>query len=466
MTTLADIAMYGWIPVIAILFHGLPPRRAIVAAFLIAWLFLPWARYSIPGLPDFTKLSSTCVGVVLIGLIADPQHRFLRVRPRLYDIPMAVFCATPFATALSNELTPWDGLSAVAGTTITWGIPYWIGRAYFASREGLKELASTIVFGALIYIPFAFFEIAMSPRIHKIVYGWHASPIRTTRRAFGVYRPVVFLQNGLMLGMWMACATLIAFWYWRSRVPSRFGMLTALSLLFTTLACQSFGAIALMTGACLVLFTCESTRTKAALVALVAAIAAYPLLRSTGLWSGESAAGLVSDFFSSGRADSLRFRLDNEVLLVEKALERPMFGWGGYSRSHVFDDKGRDMTISDGLWIVTLGKYGFSGLVSLVGLFLLPCAKFIRKTPVVLWSEPRTAPAAVMMVVVVIYLGDCMFNAMINPLFIIAIGGLSGFVTLRLPPVTRGTSARMTNRSAPSGEADGARTPHAATCTQ
>ena len=51
MTILVPIALFGWIPVVLMIFSLLPPRRAVIAAFISAWLFLPMAGYSDSGVP-------------------------------------------------------------------------------------------------------------------------------------------------------------------------------------------------------------------------------------------------------------------------------------------------------------------------------------------------------------------------------------------------------------------------------
>ena len=59
MGFLVPLTLFGWIPFVLALFALLPPRRAVVTAFLAAWLFLPMAGYGVKGLPDYTKMSAT-----------------------------------------------------------------------------------------------------------------------------------------------------------------------------------------------------------------------------------------------------------------------------------------------------------------------------------------------------------------------------------------------------------------------
>ena len=69
MLFLVPITLLGWIPVIVLIFAALPPRRAVIVAFILGWLFLPMSGYSLPGLPDYTKRSATGLGVLLGTLL-------------------------------------------------------------------------------------------------------------------------------------------------------------------------------------------------------------------------------------------------------------------------------------------------------------------------------------------------------------------------------------------------------------
>jgi hypothetical protein len=76
--------------------------------------------------------------------------------------------------------------------------------------------------------------------------------------------------------------------------------------------------------------------------------------------------------FAPERAESLAFRLKHEDQLLERALEKPIFGWGGWGRSRVVDEKGRDQSVTDGFWIIRLGLHGWVGYLSFFGLLAAP----------------------------------------------------------------------------------------------
>ena len=62
---------------------------------------------------------------------------------------------------------------------------------------------------------------------------------------------------------------------------------------------------------------------------------------------------------SAERAQSLQVRLDNEDLLLDRAQERPLFGWGAWGRERVYGERGENISLTDGYWLIVLGKGGW-----------------------------------------------------------------------------------------------------------
>jgi hypothetical protein len=101
----------------------------------------------------------------------------------------------------------------------------------------------------------------------------------------------------------------------------------------------------------------------------------YPLLRIADVFPTATlveASRLVSD----DRATSLQFRFDQEQKLLERASERPLFGWGRYGRNRVYAEDwegiGGDVSVTDGRWIITFGQFGLFGFLAEFGLLALP----------------------------------------------------------------------------------------------
>ncbi|CAN5832741.1 hypothetical protein BH23PLA1_BH23PLA1_10090 [soil metagenome] len=424
MGLLVPITLFGWIPVVLFLFAVLPPRRAVIVAFVAGWLLLPNAGYTFQGLPDYNKVLATTLGV-LLGTVLFDSGRFFAFRPRWADLPMLIWCLCPIASSLSNDLGLYDGLSASHRHLTTWGLPYLIGRLYLGEADGLRELATAILIGGLLYVPPCLYEIRMSPQLHRMLYGfaiWGGT-------RYGGYRPQVFLSNGLELGMWMTAACLMGYALWAGGTIKRlwglpFGALL-LGLLLVTVLCKSTGALLLLAVGLAVLWVVRRTGSSLPVWVLILVSPLYMAVRTPGLWSGETLVELTQTYINEERAQSLEFRLINEDMLAVKALQRPVFGWSGWGRNRVYDEHGRDISITDGLWIIALGVNGLVGLGALTMTFLLPPALLLR-FPVRSWSTSGLAPAAALAVLLGLYLIDNLSNAMVNPIYMLAAGGLVG----------------------------------------
>jgi hypothetical protein len=434
---LVSIAFFVWIPVVFFLFLLLPPRRAVSTSLLIGWLFLPVASYDLPGFFDYNKITATCLSVFLAAAILDKDKRLWNFRPTRFDLPMLVWCLCPLVTSLSNDLGVYDGLSAAIQQAILWGLPYVMGRVYFGDFIGLRELAVILLIGGMIYIPLCLYEILMSPQLHSTIYGFHQHNFSQTVR-LGGWRPTVFLQHGLAVGLFMCMTSLIGVWLWY-RMPSRIfpgrsvGWLVVL-LLITSVLVKSWGALVLLVLGLLVLFLSTMLRTKVLVVLLLLSFPLYIAARTVGGWSGDQLLALPQLSGSEERVESLLTRLRSEYYLMERAKLQPLFGWGGWDRSLVGDKdnivKTREglsvQVIPDSFWIVTFGMYGLLGLTSITIAILMPLLLLIRRFPASSWETPEIAPIAVLAITLGLYMLDNLMNDMVNPLFTLAAGGVIG----------------------------------------
>src|SRR5262249_37310635 len=74
------------------------------------------------------------------------------------------------------------------------------------------------------------------------------------------------------------------------------------------------------------------------------------------------------------RGQSLHFRFNNEDMLMQRASERLFFGWGRWGRSRIYatEESAKDLRVTDGNWIITIGQFDIFGLFALYGLLALP----------------------------------------------------------------------------------------------
>jgi hypothetical protein len=421
------VALIGYLPAVAMCFALLEAPSAVLVALLGGWLFLPHFDKYGEVVPFLHHKAAFVPTVVAAGSLLADSARWRRLRPQWVDIPMVAYCLAQFSASLVNELGLYDALSALFDAVTTWLIPYVLGRAYFGSPKGLDRLANALVAAGLVYAPLALWEIRMSPQLHRTVYGYIQHSFGQHMR-FGGFRPLLFLEHGIMVALFFACATLIAYWRWRAggarpvlRVPMNWVWTT---LAVTTVLCKSIGALLLLAGGLALLEATRRWRSSLLLVGFILMPAAYCTARLAG-WSAESLASLAERYVPPERAQSLEFRFENEDMLMSKALQRPWLGWSRWGRSRVYDENGRDISVTDGMWIIVLGTSGVIGLVLLLSLLTLPALLLVGRTPARVWADPRVAPAAALAVSIGLWAVDNQFNGMMSPLFPVMCGSVA-----------------------------------------
>jgi len=445
-------ALAAFVVLSLVAFSRMPRRRAVLVTLLGGLLFLPVFGGGEESLVPLLRDKAMFVpGVVLATAVVFDLGRWRRFRLRLVDLPFAVFCLAPIATSLANDLGLYDGLQAAFQLTISWGAPYLLGRVYLGDREGLEQFASAVVLAGLVYLPFCLWEVRMSPNLHYYLYGYrpHAGFGQSVR--FGGFRPSVFMDHGLMLGMFLAGAAMLSFWLWRTGARRQIAGLpmgwVTLSLVAGSLLTKSVGSNILLLAGLIALGLTRRLQVAVLVLSLALVPAAYATARVSG-WSAESVVQLVRTTINPDRAQSVDFRLWNEKLLINKALERPALGWGRWGRGRVYDEDGRDISTTDGLWILALSTGGLTSLAALLLMLALPVLLLWRTVPIRFWSSPRFAASAALGVWLLLFAIDALANAMLTPVFPLVAGGLTSLAlharaaTRRSPRRARAGEAR------------------------
>ncbi len=447
--------MLCWIPISVALFAYFPARRAIIISFVVAWLFLPVTQVPLPLLPNLGKETAASYGA-LLGVFLFDSQRLISFRPAWIDIPAIVWFVCPAISSVTNGLGLYDGVVSLIYQCSTWGIPYLLGRLYFSDLKGLRELAVGMFVGGLSYVLPCLYEVRLSPQLHIQLYGFFPHDSFAQSKRLGGWRPTVFMEHGLMVGAWMMASALSGTWLWHSSTLKKIWIvpvsLLSPILLLTFALLKSTGAYVLLAFGILVQLTAKFLKTALPLIAVLALIPGY--IYFVGIDGSVPTETIVQPIaqFQEHRAASLKFRLDNERILVDHAKSKVLFGWGGWGRSRPTNPDGSRAATQDSLWIIAYGKFGIVGLVSLYSLFLLPVIMFIRRYPVKWWFQPTIAPAAIAAVILTLYTVDCLVNAMFNPVFIIASGSLAG---LAVAPIAGLSPARPPSKKGPMGPVPG-----------
>ena len=425
---LVTLVLLGWPLVVFAMFLMLRARTAALWSLLVGFLFLPEGAFLFAGLPEYTKQSATGLAVLLAALILD-GGKPLRIRPRSIDLAIVMWCFGRIATSVSNGLGVYDGFSQLFLELSRWGIPYWVGRAYFSDSEGLRELARGIVIGGLLYVPLCLWEVRFSPQLHTKLYGFLATPFYMVLRYDG-YRPMVFMQTSLMVAMWMSTATVLCAWLGISGAVKRIAGVPTVwwiaPLFVTTLLCKAMGAVTLMIVGIGVLLVARTAGTALPLVIVATLAGAYPVLRYSGLMSNERILSAASVVYDDERLESLGIRLTSEEMFIDHSRERALLGWGGWGRNMVYLEDGQ-RSVPDGLWVIALSSAGWLALGSLAAMFLAPVVQLLRRFRAPRWPRADTAPFAGMAVLVLLYWVDCLSNAMVNSVLVAAIAGTNGW---------------------------------------
>jgi hypothetical protein len=276
-----------------------------------------------------------------------------------------------------------------------------------------------------------------------------------------------------MVAMWMASATVVCAWLAASKSVSVIAGLRTSTwfwpLAITTVLCKAFGAITLMSAGLIVLYAARSLRLALPLIVLLATFGSYPALRALDILDDQRLMSAASLLYDDLRLQSLGVRTRSEDMYLDHATERPLLGWGGWGRGDVVVDGIR--SVPDGLWVIALSRAGWVALASLFWIYLLPPLLLTMRYPARRWSTPELAPSAAVAVVLALYWVDCLSNAMINLVLVLALGAAAGRFARRIreepvsepspreealpeprgPSLARGLSARRSRRPGSAG---------------
>lgn len=466
--TFAYLVLFSWPLMATVLFAAQPPARAVSLAVIVGYLLLPQrAGIDLPMIPMIDRVMVINLTAALVMQLALNRERQIAgtALPLVTNFKRWVFLglialtlATPFLTVLTNGepviagatyipgIRLYDAVSLLvrAGITI---VPFILGMRALGTPAAQTELLRVLVLAACIYALLALFEIRMSPQLNRWVYGFFPHAWIQHIRG-GAFRPVVFLNHGLWLGIFLSMATLGCCALWRQTLRDRVlaapWLAVTVWLGATLILSRNLGATALtILFAPVILFT--PIRIQVLAAAVVAGIVlVFPMLRGAGLIPVDAVHDLALGI-SEDRARSLKFRLDNEDALLAHANEKPLAGWGSWGRNRIYDPQtGRDLSVTDGLWVITIGSFGWLGYIGQFGMLAVPVILLAWRRGSAL--SPATAGLSIAMAVALV---DLIPNATLTPVTWIVAGALAGQAVLRDTPHADTATTTVTADSLP-----------------
>ena len=463
---MAFVVLLSW-PIVALgLFAALGREKALIWSVILGYLVLPEnIGFELPGLPDYAKSSAISLAVILGAIcfgkklswpdMALPERvekgRFSRfmIGCLVLIILGAMMTVQDNSGALVDAervrrgLGVRDLISTVSDTLIA-ATPFLLAWRWLTTADHHREVLRVLVIMGVIYSLLAMYEMRMSPQINRTLYGYFPHAWLQHVRG-GQFRPVVFLQHGLWLALFLLMASFAAFGLFRSmkESPNRaLYLLAGLFILAVLFLSPNLGAAILS-----VLFVppllMASRRAQARIVTVVAVIfLAFPAVRQAGLFPMDTFMNGVAGI-SAERAESMQFRLDNEDDMLARAFQKPIFGWGDWGRWRVIDERGRDTTVSDGLWIILLGSRGWVGYIAFFGFLTLPLLvlhRVTRKREV----DQVTVTMGVIMAANLVYLVP---NSALSPIGWLLCGSIAGLISTRDVVTPQTTADQQKTRS-------------------
>jgi hypothetical protein len=437
---IAYLMLLVW-PLIAVaIYRRLPPMQATVWAILGAYMILPpvQATFDLPAVPNLDKFSIASLSALACTVWMLRARVPLLPKNPLGAALVILFVVSPFFTSATNPdpieivagdvpaLRLYDSIAYVSGQMIAL-IPFLLARRFLGSAEGMRVLVVALAVAGLVYSLPMIVEARLSPQLNVWVYGFFAHDFSQSMRGGG-FRPMVFMPHGLWVAFFAMMAAMSALVILRHAPAARrhVWLAVALWLLATLVLCRSLGPMAYAVGLVPLILLAPRRVQLLAAACMAAVVVTYPALRGAHLVPLDDILSFARSI-SAERAVSLEYRILNEEVLLDRAQEKPWFGWGGYGRALILDPvTGRITSVADGGWIIVLGTYGWLGYVAQFGLLVLPLLLLGREA---VWS--RSAVFSPFGAAVALIYGanliDLLPNNTLVPLTWLVAGALTGW---------------------------------------
>lgn len=378
---IATLVLLIWPALVVYFFLKYDVKKALFISFTLSSLILPYG-YTIdfPLIPAFERSGLTAIAVLVAMTLLKKKYKL--IQPGI--LALYAFFFSTILTALSNSdplmtplklipgMTLHDAFASIFGAILTF-TPFLIAR-----KIALRKIEDTELYFKLL-IAFAVFysipmliELRMSPFLHNAVYGYMPSQFLQNMRDGG-FRPVVFYGHGLPLAIWFSTAVVAAYALFKSKVKFSKRLSSKATIMYMVVIlvlCKTFSAMFYACLGIILLQFLKPSKMMTMVFFFSLFVLFYPLSKVTNFFPENAFINLIKDI-NPDRASSLEFRFSNEKILLDKALQRPVFGWGGWGRNRIYN-QWKDITVTDGMWIIQLGFRGFVGFILYYWVLITP----------------------------------------------------------------------------------------------
>jgi len=236
----AFAALILWPVVVAVLFRKLLFQAALVWSVLAGYLLLPSDRVvgiDLPLLPALDKVLIPSLAAAVMAVLAlrrlDKKRRLARTLPGESAsgplvlpgwLPSSILglglfvtlIASTFMSTFTNsdplvygdtfipQMRAFDAFSLILAALVVL-LPTMLGRKFLADDAGHRHILVAICAAAVVYSFLMLYEVRMSPQINMMVYGFFPHSWLQHVRGGG-FRPIVFMNHGLVLGIFLSMA--------------------------------------------------------------------------------------------------------------------------------------------------------------------------------------------------------------------------------------------------------------------
>lgn len=429
--TFAYVVLTAW-PLLAIYFYRTKNiQLASLLTIIGGFMFLAAkTEVDLPMIPPLGKDTVPIISALFCILLI--KNRRIPLFKGLGKIKFLVilYIFIPFITALLNSnavisggsylrgLSYYDGLSLVINQGLL-VLPFFIGRALFRTYDEQLIMFKFLVVAGLFYSLLMFYEIRMSPQLHRTFFGYFPHSFIQQYR-YGGFRPVVFMGHGLWVSFFTVVVLIssLALWNCKVKIRNFSSAMVSSYLLIVLVFCKSIASLLYGIFAFLLIKKIKPNLQIKVAVGLVLLALLYPSMSIMKLFPHQEILNIARSL-DEARAQSLQFRFDNETLLLAHARAKFFFGWGGWGRNRFAG------LTTDGRWIITFGQFGILGFLAEFGLLASAVFKAFTASKVIK-SEPEKKLLAAHAVLIGIIMIDQLPNASLSPWLWLISGVLLG----------------------------------------